>query len=145
MAKGYPDFFGTSIWPKYGTPLLQLSAFEHILDGGTTTMLTITEQGVVTDIFATFSCIGGSDYIYLELVVDGNSIQTIDMRAGSDLVSSGSASRMMAVLYDNRITGEIYAVLTKDLPFRSSVVIKVNNEANVAIDAQVQVVHYVVT
>ena len=45
MARGYPDFFGQSIFPKYGTPIHVLKPGTVVLDGATEIVFNIIGKG----------------------------------------------------------------------------------------------------
>jgi len=58
MAKGYPDYFGTSIWPKYGTMLIGSGALP-------------CNAAVLYDLF---SLTGAGVFYFLRLVWDDNAL-----------------------------------------------------------------------
>jgi len=51
MAKGFPDFFGQSIFPTYGPVLQATVTVAHSASGDTDTILTITGKGLIRTIY----------------------------------------------------------------------------------------------
>jgi len=147
MARGYPDYFGTSIWPKYGTPVIT-TADDVIVHGGSTdTMLTISCSGILFLAHFYIYCDDLANSHYLYFYVDGvlvSSKKLDNLTIDSGL--NGSADLLNAVYFDNMAHAWVFE-LAREIPFHDSIVFKVKNAGVPADHVTVgyKTMHYVVT
>jgi hypothetical protein len=145
MAKGYPDFFGTSIWPKYGTPIYTSSGLMAIGPGLATDVLTLTANGVLFCLYVFVE--GVSDLLgtRIALYADGGEIA----RSGADIDDRysilGGTGRVLAPIYSSRLTFVYEVSLSREVPFHNEIVLNVSNLSMDAIDVLAWSTHYIVT
>lgn len=111
---GYPDWFGQSIWPKYGEPTI--ISRNGLLADGATYDFTYSGGAVLTSLTLYLSCVDPpvSDAIQLELdthIILFTSNATLDLF--DTLEHGGSLFRLNNY---NKLTHEIEVSLIRDLP-----------------------------
>lgn len=116
MARGYPDYFGQSIWPKYGSPLL-INQSSTILSAGTHTLIDISVQGVMFGLVARVSCATILTNIQLKLTIDGQ----LSAESIYDDVNYQSLSPLAGeLLHVTYATGDMLGAwwaLSREIPF----------------------------
>jgi hypothetical protein len=70
MAKGFPDYFGQSVWPKYGQ-MVKDTGFSVFFGAGVATLTTHTGQGVLALGNMKVHGLVPSDLAHFTLKVDG--------------------------------------------------------------------------
>lgn len=126
MAKGYPDYFGQSIWPKYGTLLYEHSSF-NIIVPATTILYEKISQGVLGYAEIRITDHSNLSDPYFSVYIDGSKMHSITLL---QLIEQGALPGSHAPLvcrYANKSTLDFeYTVeLGHDLPFRTSIKIDV--------------------
>ncbi|MCJ7639024.1 MAG: hypothetical protein MUO70_03935, partial [Euryarchaeota archaeon] len=127
MARGYPDYFGTSIWPKYGTPIRTGGLVVNVPAGLDVDVIDISANGVFFCAEIRFSTIG--DYLasYVRLEID-NQLAWFWLLSNLTLPTSlGGAQELMAITYLDRLSDDLRMTLSREIPFRDRVKISVDN------------------
>ena len=91
MARGYPDFFGFSVFPQYGPFTEEHGAPVDILAGNTRDFFELTAKGVIYDGYhRIYSCADPSN-ILINVTVDGDLIPSVspDVLLRYNLTSEG--------------------------------------------------------
>ena len=147
MARGYPDYFGQSIWPKYGTPLQSFWAVVFIAPTVTQEVLRIDAQGVLTSATFYIQLLGGTTGHNFTIVIDGEIFAAVTATELLDGYDTNNGSCYFEVTYYS--VDDQYAIirLIKDIPFRSYLALSVTN-MNTAGGANIKTggytTHYVV-
>jgi hypothetical protein len=92
MARGYPDFFGYSIFPWFGVNHSQEVLTALILSGVIADVFNLPYKGVIKGGFLEFSLGDGAGFVTLSLSVDGDTVFafTLEYMRNKALVQSGS-------------------------------------------------------
>jgi len=145
MAKGYPDFFGTSIWPKYGAPIWTGPGVVNVPMGATVDILDISATGVF--FYANILLVSVGDYAFCVtyLFIDDQLVWSWMIDPKNLPTSLGGAQELMAVTYCSTVTGDIYLVLSREIPFQHRIRMQVVNGSANDISAIPNTLHYVVT
>ncbi len=127
MAKGYPDYFGTSIWPKYGTAILAGGDAMFAIAGATTTVLSIDGQGVL--VMARISYAFGAGYLEsaMRLIVDGSVFQYLSLDPNQGSGNVNGAHDLLSIAYHNELSTLAVVLLTREIPFHDTIVINITN------------------
>jgi len=142
MAKGFPDYFGQSIWPKYGTMLTDDELVAGVAPGATATILYVTGQGQLRNASLFINGMGNPASIYILITVDGvlvyaNPLYTIMYYFGdtpSDVIAQ-------CTLYD--IVAGIYSiVINREIPFVSSFKVEILNNSILALTDFAEIYYY---
>lgn len=144
MAKGYPDYFGQSIWPKYGTPTFTTISQAGI--GNTeTTILEITSQGVlrIAHFYGDQADENGSSF--LRLYIDGTSVWYASLAQMLTIYGAPQKGMPFILTSMNYVTGIWAVVLDQDVPFRSGAKVTFRKTSGNAVSIQGYAAHYVVT
>lgn len=70
MPRGYPDYFGQSIWPKYGTPIDVLSSGAALAPQATEVMFDISSQGILFIVTFGYVATVRNDHHIMTLTID---------------------------------------------------------------------------
>lgn len=144
MAKGYPDYFGQSIWPKFGTLLSDVN-HAHIIDGANTDIIDINVQGQVTDLLMLAQVVGDELSFETSLTVD-------------TLASLGSRSRDLVDRTLGEMTGHLWVcnyiksdltimqmALQHPIPFHDRFLVNIANGSGVNLTITWFLGYYVIT
>lgn len=145
MARGYPDYFGQSIWPKYGTPIYTLDS-DHVLPSGEVgTLLSISMPGVLFSLDIGVQALEVMTLSLLTLTIDGQSFAVVGLgNPAYGLPAAAQSPLLYTVIYDHL---EYYQriVLAREVPFHSTVVLQCSNGTASDMSVTTEAVHYVVT
>jgi len=122
MPKGYPDYFGQSVWPKYGDLIAAFDAF-HVHFNETTIMLAYTGQGVLSYLQIGITDIAMNDAALINIEIDGNLLfqQTL-MGFRVDGPHSGSVSPLTCYSVNMNPTFNEYKLeIGREMPFLHSI------------------------
>lgn len=136
MAKGFPDYFGQSVWPKYGVVINDNIAGLWINVPGTWIITARLGQGVLSHF--ELRAAGAVDLVNIELVftLDGEIIQReflLNLLAYNAIPGSNAAFVCRSYLIDPAVS--MIVELTRDIPFGQS--IDVSLIAPVGVDATI--------
>jgi len=147
MAKGYPDFFGTSIWPKYGTPTINTGAAIVVHGGNNDTIILITADGVLFQAAFVIVCDDLANSHYLHLYIDGVLVESEKLDQLYLFTSLGGSCGLMNVIHFDRLLYHYRFELAREIPFHDSIEFKVQNSGAAATHVTVdyKTMHYVVT
>ena len=138
MAKGYPDYFGQSIWPKYGP--IKNDTNNVLIAGLATTILTqITSMGVLCFLRIQISGVfDGLSYV-LKMYVDNQIIQESSAGTYGILDTSPASNMPLVCTFKDVLTLVTIVELHRDVPFGSSLKITIDTPggANLSIDTTV--------
>ena len=146
MARGYPDYFGTSIWPKYGTPII--TEGDETVDGGDDRdVITVSCQGILMWFLAelynppnTFPGTG------VALTIDGVEIVRLFTTAVYGEGYSFNGRLPMYIRYLNLAAQRAIYENGIEIPFHSGFKISLINSGNVDAERLLATsLHYVVT
>lgn len=119
MAKGYPDYFGQSIWPKYGTMFIELDSVDTS-DASETTVVEKTGPGVWTSYFGVISSLGAATTFTIRLYVDG---VLLALYPSASLFTCGynqGPSQPLHVSLSRESDFLLHLSLSHDIPFQAS-------------------------
>lgn len=148
MSKGYPDWFGTSIWPKYGTPIQTTVAPVLIQPGISETLISISSQGVLFALEVTIIANVLDTGLTIQLNVDGEAFTYFTVKQlldGSDGYAGPSIMKLKRFALEE---GAYYMSLIKEVPFRNSFILYANNTnlpGGRTMSAGSNSIHYIVT
>ena len=145
MARGYPDYFGQSMWPKYGAPLMDSAEGIGIANLATETLHSIAAQGVLYDL--TVQILGGSSIegAVFYLKIDGEEITRWVASSLYERFYQITGSEVIVVEMIDFETRTMIVRLRRELPFHSSVVLTVYNGTGDTVLVRSYLVYYVVS
>ena len=122
MSKGYPDYFGQSVWPKYGDLIAATGGF-HVHNNETTIMLAYTGQGVLSYLQIGITDIAMNDAVTISVEIDGDILfQQSLMGFRVDGPHSGSVSPLTCYSVNMNPTFNTYELETgREMPFLHSI------------------------
>ena len=144
MARGYPDYFGTSIWPKYGSPLY--ASYSDVVAAATTVkVLELAVQGVL--LYA---------HVFIEDITDFTKVKVrplLDSVSGyqlqiAELLSLGfvvGVRNPLVLASYNGNAGSVCLYVPIEIPFHEGFAIEVFNNQATDISVIAQCGYYVVT
>jgi hypothetical protein len=145
MAKGYPDFFGTSIWPKYGTPIWSPEDIPVVAAGASVDVLTITGNGVLFSLKVDFNGTVFLDKSSVELWIDDSMIAEAGTRQDITYTSLGGHTGILSLTNYDALEFWAAIELGREVPFRRKIVVVVNNDSAADLDVAVALNRYIVT
>lgn len=145
MAKGYPDFFGTSIWPKYGTPINTYTGIVAVPGGAIVDVITINANGVLFSL--DILLVGVSDLISSLFIVyaDTGEMARLDLDFDYRLTILGGAPLLLGLTYVDVLSFVRKASLSREMPFHDSFVVRVRNNSADPVSIEARSTHFVVT
>ena len=144
MSKGYPDYFGQSIWPKYGGMINDNGNFD-IIGLDTVVLTSYTGQGVL--VFLDFE-ITDDDLVgscSFEAHVDGVPIQIQSLNGFRDEGPQVGNRSPLVCRFADKVTGVYILNMGIDVPFRTSFEIQCNVAAGNTVHVSTYVGYYAVT
>ena len=145
MAKGYPDFFGTSIWPKYGAPIRTGAGSVNVPAGTGVDIIDISSTGVFFFANIVLTTVGDYALSHIDLEIDDQLMWSWWIDFDKLPTSLGGAQELMAITYCNKVNSYIYVVLSREIPFQHRIKIQVTNASASDIVTVPRTLHYVVT
>lgn len=145
MARGYPDYFGQSIWPKYGTPIVTGGSSVPVAAGTTVTIVDIDSTGVLFAASILTGTVGDYASSYFSLYVDDQLFWRCFLYNAFLPPASEGMEGVMRVTMENRVAKYVHMALSREIPFKDSVQMKVTNGSASEIGAIPLAVHYIVT
>lgn len=143
MARGYPDYFGQSIWPKYGTTITA-NGSEDINHGDEEFITDLTLQGILHRESIHLSGLGNLGEVMLIVFVDGAAVfgeYVKDIYTDGMLSGSGA---YIALGCWNVIAGIAAVNFLRDIAFRSRWLVSVYNASGAVITVKYEVSYYAV-
>lgn len=145
MAKGYPDYFGQSIWPKYGSPIVSGTVTVECPGSATTTFYSISAQGVLFSARIKVYPATWNDATCIRLYVDDALFEVCYFMPSLATIFGGSPGNVLGVIHLDTESKYVEAVLNREVPFHTSFRFDlVNASANIAVVIY-RATHYVVT
>jgi hypothetical protein len=144
MAKGYPDFFGTSIWPKYGTILVEEDDL-IVAGGAVATLFDIAIQGVIS--FGYILCIPVPPNLLFNIMVEIDGY-TYPVYGPNDYNIYGwlPGSNLPLVLsYMEGAIHEASFLIGKEVPIHNKFKVSLDNNTGGNVHAYWNIGYYVVT
>ena len=145
MARGYPDYFGQSMWPKYGTPIEVDLLETDIPHGEELDVVSILGQGILFNLKATLVETEASNNAYLDLYVDGTLMATISQVYSQYDNPMTAIGEVLVPIYRSINYGELIVGLTREVPFRYTLIVKARNLSRGMLNCSGKVHYYVVT
>lgn len=144
MARGYPDYFGRSIWPKYGTGLVYANGFT-IDAGDTATPLDLSLPGVLTYFKLVLSDTVAMPDVEVKLYLDEEGVYVLYFNDFVDTHDVLCPRSLMYVVY--RDAGPLKVICSNgiEIPFHTSFKIKVTNGGAGGIAGTIIACYYAVT
>ena len=127
MGKGYPDFFGFSIFPQFGAYQFTDSGAIIVAAGTYGTLFDIDSKGKIYTGYVSIQTLGLADTatIYLEMTVDGQRIDSQSIDEMLQINFRGSLDVPFVLTDYNRKTNYYTIVLQSDLSFSQSVKLRI--------------------
>jgi len=120
MAKGFPDYFGQSIWPKYGT--MVADPLNVPVVGIANTVITQrTGQGVLTYFDAVIHSLVPLDTSEIHVDIDGQIFQEDAMESFHSWGHHVGSRLIVVARYASIATGYYILELSHDVPFHTSI------------------------
>lgn len=143
MAKGYPDYFGQSIWPKFGT-MLYASFDDNIAPGARETILDLTIQGQLHwgEIeFSSTSALGEKFYLTVDDLVEF----PIDLDRFLYTGFNGASGIPIQCYYADFTSFIDRLLIAYPIPFHTAMKIEVENTAGAVLACTAYFGYYNVT
>ncbi len=146
MSRGYPDFFGQSMWPKYGTPIF-VSGSESAVSGADIVVLDVSAQGILVwfeaDITNFPNVLTGTR---CRFAVDGVICRTLDCNQYSaSAYSHGSRSPLILSYLDFIMQDAVFSNGI-EIPFKTGFQISLINSGGLEDQTlTAQAMYYVIT
>lgn len=144
MAKGYPDYFGQSIWPKYGAPIYNTTPVYELGMLETKNILSISGNGVLYSLHSGVYADSTIVLVVVELFVDGQMIFDSSLPPTYIPAEHGSGGPVLGLSVWDKLLNYSMWDLVREVPFRESVVYTVTGNAVPKTYAYAESVHYVV-
>lgn len=131
MARGYPDYFGQSIWPKYGTMFQDFSGAVTVAKDATETINTITGQG---SILCGYVYLLGKAYFpvgIVKLTIDDTEITSLNINSVEPNVFNRDYPYPLWFHYADLLSLECSLGVREGVSWRSSIVVTVKNSTGV--------------
>ncbi len=144
MAKGYPDYFGTSIWPKYGTLLIDADDVTTA-DATETTVFELTGAGVWAYLLGILSPAATGGAYTIKVYVDGELFFILTSASAYVCGYNESPLAPLVVNYSDVSADLVHVMLTHEIPFHDSIKITVTRAAAVNVTFDYRVGWYKVT
>lgn len=143
MARGYPDYFGQSIFPRYGDTIpvdYGVTATAH----ATTQLLSLTDKGFLLSASIEINGLGDNWSDFIKITVDG---QDIPHESFSELYEQNIIHEndfiMWLTCYD--INTQRYAIsIIRNLQFQESLVVSYVNQSANNINVELKAAYYLV-
>lgn len=145
MAKGYPDYFGQSIWPKYGTPIYTLDSDHIIPSGGAATLLSISVTGILFSIDIGVQALETFTLSLLTLAIDGQMFAVVGLGNPYFGFPAEAQSPLLYTVNYNHLEYYQRIVLAREVPFHETIVLQCSNGTGSDMSVTTEAVHYVVT
>ena len=127
MARGYPDFFGQLIVPKYGTAYTQASLALTIAAAGNEDIFSLAYKGRIYGGYFELERPVGETFATIRVLIDG---QTVCQLAPENFMNRGlvspAVSALFAVFISSVIARYVFA-LTPDMVFEQTFIVNVAN------------------
>jgi len=133
------------MWPKYGTPLEVDLLESNIPDGTELDIASISAQGVLFNVKAVLVEGGMSHDAYLDLYIDGSLMATVSQVYDEYDNPLASCASVLAVIYRSSDRGRLIVGITREVSFRSTLVLKARNQSGEVLNCEGKVHYYVVT
>ena len=116
MAKGYPDYFGQSVFPKYG-PMTILSSLVPLIGAGTTTLVTVDGQGNLSYLELNMISAAGLTSAQFAMYIDGSKIQDMNLQFMMDRAIVVGSNQPLVLSYAKLIDYTFQIELSHALPY----------------------------
>jgi len=126
MPRGYPDYFGQSIFPKYGE-LIRINTTKIMAGSEVWTVFDIDSKGVLYFLHIESKNVAGYDNLDIELTIDGSVFyneSVTDMYLYQNLFM---CSHPLAMVYNNEASHYLAIGLTKEVPFGTQIKLIIEN------------------
>lgn len=145
MAKGYPDFFGTSIWPKYGAPIYNATPTYVLAPLEVKDVLSILGNGVFFGLHSAVYCDSPFLGVVICLFIDGDLMFDFSLPPTYIPAELGSGGPLLTLSVLD-IPG-MYSMfdLVREVPFRTSIKYTVTGNTLGATRVYANSIHYMVT
>lgn len=144
MARGFPDYFGRSIWPKFGTAnSLAVPSFD-IASGDTQYVIQISGMGVLTYLRITIELKADFSGSSSRLRIDGASLGIVTLRDVSGISMFGGARPPWAWSMFDYDYGYAEAQIGFEMPFHDSVDVDFTNGSVDPVGVSALALYYIV-
>lgn len=127
MPRGYPDYFGQSIWPKFGT-MMYGDVFETVDPADSLTVINLSMQGQMYWIYlrldAPTTPLSFTGKISIDQMIDFPLYETHTDRKGVD----GETGRIFKCTFDDSNKSQIVLMLSQPIPFHDTFKLTVTND-----------------
>jgi len=124
MAKGYPDFFGFSMFPYYG-PIYEAHDTGTAPSGGSDTIVSVTSKGVLRAGWINCTDTDWDTSSHIDIVADGQTVFQLFFETKPDLDKAYGLRVPMQWTHFSKVSGVFRAHLTVDISFQSSIALEV--------------------
>ena len=145
MARGYPDYFGRSIWPKYGTAHSKIGTSLQVPSLETVEIFSLTGMGVLKWLKATAALQPDYGSSFFRLTVDNAVIDTLKFYSGHYTSGVCGGSSLWGIVVFDLLLNDITAETSIEIPFHDGVVIDLYNASASAVAASGSAMYYIVT
>lgn len=121
MAKGFPDYFGQSVWPKYGT-IIAVPVNVAVVGAANTVITQMTGQGVLTYLDFVVHSLVPADTAEVWVTIDGAIFQQDGLLSFHSWGHHVGSRLLIVARYASIADGYYILELSHDVPFRTSVV-----------------------
>jgi len=145
MAHGYPDYFGQSVWPKYGEPVSTDETFT-VTAGTSEDVLDLTCQGVLYFLLIHVWTTAALYNLYVKVTIDGTVLFSYPITY--PLYTGFFAPRIHPVVVTLYDCDDLQAFLSIpcDLPFKRSLKITLDGGlCAVDVEGMIKAMHYIVS
>jgi hypothetical protein len=144
MARGYPDFFGSSVFPGYGSPLSVVTLAHVINAGDDYNAVDLACKGSTGPGFIMLADCVTIDDIAVRVTIDGVLHFLIGLDNFFNILSPIDRNHPLALTYLNREAQRVVLSIAPGIPFGQTFVITVGNGLGWPIEASVELLYYVV-
>jgi len=134
MPRGYPDYFGQSIIPRYGSAKKQDGLVSSIAHGSSKWVLNISTKGIIHGGYVAFSNVSDPQYVTIIVFVDLVNVMGFGLHNIMHYFNTiETLVPVFPVIYDT--AGNEYCIgLHGELPFESQYGVSVSNQTGSTIN-----------
>jgi len=139
MPRGYPDYFGQSIFPKYGKTRLKTQDDDTVTNNATETVLTITGKGRIFGGWIKCLVETASNNFWVKLYIDDNIISSDQPALHRFRGIIPGVNAVVVITEYNSVSGIYTFTIGNELTFESSFRIDIYNLTgdNIYIDSDI--------
>jgi hypothetical protein len=142
MARGYPDFFGSSIFPGYGVPLSLVSMAIPIAAGATVAVVDLALKGSTGHGFIYLDDLVTIADVTVQATIDGYAHFILGLDNLYNILAPHERQSLVSLTYLNRESQHATLSICPGIPFGQSFKVEITNGLATDITANVELLYF---